>query len=71
MFYAFTGFGALAIVAGDIENPRKNVPRALLVFIAVVALAEKLLLGTGASFVGAYIYLFMRWRYGGQSVLTS
>jgi amino acid transporter len=37
MFYAFTGFGALAIAAGDIENPRKNVPRALLVVIAVVA----------------------------------
>ena len=38
MFYAFTGFGALAIAAGDIENPRKNVPRALLVVIAVVAI---------------------------------
>lgn len=30
IFYAFTGFEALAVAAEDMENPRRNLPRALL-----------------------------------------
>src|SRR6267142_392621 len=35
--YAFTGFEMAAIPAGEIRNPQKHLPRALLISIAVVA----------------------------------
>lgn len=31
IFYAFTGFESLAVAAGDMENPKKNVPIALMI----------------------------------------
>jgi amino acid transporter len=54
VFYAFTGFEALAIAAGDMENPKKNVPIAIIVTIAVASiiyiLAQVVSIGTlGAS----------------------
>jgi len=47
IFYAFTGFEALAVAAEDLEDPRRNVPRALLlvmgscsvIYLAVQAIA--------------------------------
>ena len=38
LIYAFTGFEMAAIPAGEIRNPQKDLPRALLIAIAVVAL---------------------------------
>jgi amino acid transporter len=37
LIYAFTGFEMAAIPAGEIRNPQKHLPRALLIAIAVVA----------------------------------
>lgn len=37
LIYAFTGFEMAAIPAGEIRNPQSNLPRALLISIAVVA----------------------------------
>ncbi|MCU1267914.1 MAG: amino acid permease-associated protein [Acidobacteria bacterium] len=38
LIYAFTGFEMAAIPAGEVHNPQKHLPRALLIAIAVVAL---------------------------------
>lgn len=38
LIYAFTGFEMAAIPAGETNNPRKHLPRALLIAIAVVVL---------------------------------
>lgn len=37
LIYAFTGFEMAAIPAGEIRNPQKHLPRALLISVAVVA----------------------------------
>src|SRR6266516_1933640 len=37
LIYAFTGFEMAAIPAGEIRNPQKHLPRALMIAIAVVA----------------------------------
>lgn len=37
IFYAFGGFEALPLVAGEMENPRKNLPRALIVTISLIS----------------------------------
>jgi basic amino acid/polyamine antiporter, APA family len=37
LIYAFTGFEMAAIPAGEIRNPKKDLPRALIIAIAVVA----------------------------------
>jgi APA family basic amino acid/polyamine antiporter len=38
LIYAFTGFEMAAIPAGEVENPQRYLPRALLIAIAVVAI---------------------------------
>src|SRR6185369_1164306 len=37
LIYAFTGFGMAAIPAGEVKDPKKNLPPALLIAIGVVA----------------------------------
>lgn len=37
LIYAFTGFEMAAIPAGEVDNPQRHLPRALLIAIAVVA----------------------------------
>lgn len=47
VFYAFIGFEALPIVAGEMRNPKKNVPKAIVMsIIAVSVLYFMILLGT-------------------------
>ena len=50
VFYAFTGFEALAVAAGDMENPKKNVPIAIIITIAIASviyiLAQVVSIGT-------------------------
>ncbi|MDR0921358.1 MAG: APC family permease [Lactobacillales bacterium] len=38
VFYAFIGFEALPIVAGEMRNPKKNVPKAIVTSIIIVSL---------------------------------
>lgn len=57
MFYAFAGFERVVVAAGDMKNPKKNLPRALLIMVGIV-LAFYLLIQTvctgvlGASALG-------------------
>ena len=37
IFFAFTGFESLALGAEDMENPKKNIPRAIIIVMAIVA----------------------------------
>lgn len=37
VFYAFTGFEAIATASEDMENPKKNIPRAILIAFSVVS----------------------------------
>ena len=36
--------------------------------LIAISTAEKLLLGTGVLVIGAFLYLFMRWKYGEAEV---
>ncbi|EUJ33162.1 cationic amino acid transporter [Listeria floridensis FSL S10-1187] len=38
VFYAFIGFEALPVVAGEMRNPKKNVPKAIVMSIIIVSL---------------------------------
>lgn len=37
VFYAFTGFENVGVAAGDIENPKKNVAKALIISMSIVS----------------------------------
>jgi len=37
VFYAFTGFENVGVAAGDMENPTKNVPKALILSMSIVS----------------------------------
>ncbi|MCG4723047.1 amino acid permease, partial [Alistipes putredinis] len=37
LFYAFTGFESLAVAAKEMEDPKKNVPKALVMVMFVVS----------------------------------
>lgn len=37
LFYAFTGFEAIAVSAEDMENPQKNLPKAILIVMLIVS----------------------------------
>lgn len=37
VFYAFTGFENVGVAAGDMENPKKNVPKALIISMSIVS----------------------------------
>lgn len=37
VFYAFTGFESIGLVAGDMENPEKNVPKAIIAIMVIVS----------------------------------
>ncbi|MDZ4910278.1 amino acid permease, partial [Clostridium perfringens] len=52
LFYAFTGFESLAVAANDMENPRKNVPRALTVVMLIVSLVYVLVLAVSIGILG-------------------
>jgi amino acid transporter len=58
VFYAFTGFESLAIAAGDMDNPKKNVPIAIITTIvvssAIYVLIQAVSIGTlGQSLSGS------------------
>ncbi len=37
IFYAFTGFESIAVAAEDMENPEKNIPKAIITVIGIVS----------------------------------
>ncbi|EGT5401167.1 amino acid permease [Clostridioides difficile] len=52
LFYAFTGFESLAVAAKDMENPKKNVPKALVMVMFVVSVIYMLILGISIGVLG-------------------
>lgn len=51
MFVAYTGYGRIATLGEEVQNPRKNIPRAIL---AVTAVSAVLYIAVGLSAIGAY-----------------
>ncbi len=52
LFFAFGGFEAVALIAGEVKNPTKNVPRALLVIIGTVVTVYFLIQIAAISLLG-------------------
>ena len=53
VFYAFTGFEALAVAAGDLENPRKNIPKALIAVLILTSIIYILVQTVAVGTLGA------------------
>lgn len=53
LFFAYTGFEAIAVGAGDMENPKKNLPRAIIVVMLIVSILYMLILGISIGILGA------------------
>ena len=52
LFFTFTGFESIAVAASEMENPQKNLPRAILVAIVIVASIYFLLLACAIGIMG-------------------
>ncbi|MGT2887601.1 APC family permease [Streptococcus didelphis] len=55
IFYGFIGFETLSIVAGEMRDPEKNVPRAILGSISVVSILYMLIIGGTIAMLGSTI----------------
>lgn len=55
LFYGFIGFETLSIVAGEMRNPEKNVPRATLMSISVVSILYTLIIAGTIAMLGSGI----------------
>ncbi|MBP2623972.1 APC family permease [Streptococcus oricebi] len=55
IFYGFIGFETMSIVAGEMRNPKKNVPRALLGSISIVSIFYMLIIGGTIAMLGSRI----------------
>lgn len=52
LFFAYTGFEAIAVAAEDMENPKKNLPRAIIVTMIIVSVMYLLILGIAIGITG-------------------
>lgn len=52
LFFVFTGFESIAVAAAEMENPQKNLPRATIITIFVVAAIYVLLLAVAIGIMG-------------------
>ena len=55
VFYAFIGFEALPVVAGEMRNPKKNVPKAILGSISIVSLLYFMIIAGTIAMLGTGI----------------
>lgn len=53
IFYAFTGFESIASAAEDMENPEKNLPRAIIVVMIIVSLIYILIQAVSIGILGS------------------
>lgn len=53
IFYAFTGFEAIAEAAEDMDNPEHNIPRAIVTVMLFVSVAYLLIVGVSIGVLGA------------------
>ncbi|QAS70465.1 amino acid permease [Oenococcus sicerae] len=52
MFFAFTGFEGISVAAGEMTNPKKNLPRAIMIIVATVTLVYVLIQLTAIGIMG-------------------
>lgn len=52
LFFAYTGFEAIAIAAEDMENPQKNLPKAIIITMIIVSLLYFLILAVCIGILG-------------------
>jgi amino acid transporter len=52
LFFAYTGYEAIAVAAEDMENPKKNLPRAIIVTMIIVSVLYMLVLGISIGILG-------------------
>jgi len=52
LFFAYTGFEAIAVAAEDMENPKKNLPRAIIMTMIIVSILYMLILGISIGIMG-------------------
>ncbi len=52
IFYAFTGFESIAVAAEDMDNPEKNVPKAIITVILIVSAFYLLIQGVSIGILG-------------------
>lgn len=52
IFYAFTGFESIAVAAEDMENPEKNIPKAIIVVIGIVSIFYLIIMGVSIGTLG-------------------
>ena len=55
IFYGFIGFETMSIVAGEMRNPEKNVPRAILGSISIVSVLYMLIIAGTIAMLGGGI----------------
>lgn len=52
MFFAYTGYEAIAVAAEDMENPKKNLPRAIIVTMIICTVIYMLVLAISIGIMG-------------------
>ncbi|MBS9778740.1 MAG: amino acid permease [Campylobacteraceae bacterium] len=52
IFYAFTGFESIAVAAEDMENPRRDVPKAILLVIFICSIFYIAIIATAIGILG-------------------
>jgi amino acid transporter len=52
LFFAYTGYEAIAVAAEDMEDPKKNLPRAIIVTMILVSVLYMLVLGISIGILG-------------------
>ncbi|GAO99518.1 APC family permease [Fructobacillus ficulneus] len=52
LFYIFTGFEALPVIAGEMTNAKKNLPKALMIALSAVALVYVLVMTVSVGVMG-------------------
>ncbi len=52
IFYAFTGFESIAVAAEDMENPQKNIPKAIITVLAIVSVFYLLIQAVSIGVLG-------------------
>jgi amino acid transporter len=53
MFFAFSGFAGISLAASDIDNPQKNIPRAIVLVMIIVAIIYLLIQMVVTGVLGA------------------
>lgn len=57
IFYAFTGFESIAVAAEDMENPEKNIPKAIITVMIIVSVVYLLIQAVSIGILGEQLAL--------------